>query len=164
MTTQEKIAHLNKLTMSALTLINENVNDINDNLYEYIQALRNDGYVVQVGDKSLIYSDDEMRVIDRLLAWITQILHAEHLIANEDEEMFDDFPDLHLDLIREAVTGLAICYNQNPEGINFFISEGETIVLIPSPYFLFNEVLRNKTGINYSTLDLDSVINGGTVF
>ena len=164
MTTQEKVAHLNKLTMSALTLNDEYVNDIDDELYEYIQALRNEGYVVQVGDNSHVYSDDEMRVVDRILAWISQIVHAEHLIANEDEEMFDEFPDLHLVLIREAVTGLAVCYNQNPEGINFFISEGETIVLVPSPYFLFEEILKNTTGINYTPLDFDSVMNGGTVF
>ena len=164
MTTQQKVAHLNKLTMSALTLIDQNVDDINEDIYEYIQALRNDGYVVQVGDNSHVYSDDEMRVVDRLLAWISQILHAEHLIANEDEEMFDEFPDIHLDLIREAVTGLAVCYNQNLEGINFFITEGDKIILVPSPYFIFEETLRNKTGVNYTQFDLDSVINGGTVF
>ena len=164
MTTQEKVAHLNKLTMNALTSNDENFDEINDDLYDYIQELRNEGYVVKVGDNSHVYSDDEMRVVDRLLAWISQIVHAEHLIANEDEEMFDQFPDLHLDLIREAVTGLAVCYNQNPEGINFFISEGQTIVLVTSPYFLFEEILRNKTGINYTPLDLDSVIKGGSVF
>ena len=38
MKTQEKVAHLNKLTMSALTLIDQNVDDINDDLYEYIQV------------------------------------------------------------------------------------------------------------------------------
>lgn len=164
MTTQEKVAHLNRLIMSALTSNDENFDEINDDLYDYIQELRNESYVVKVGDNSHVYSDDEMRVVDRLLAWISQIVHAEHLIENEDEEMFDQFPDLHLDLIREAVTGLAVCYNQNPEGINFFISEGETIILVPSPYFLFEEILRNKTGINYTPLDLDSVMNGGTIF
>ena len=164
MTTKEKVAHLNKLTMSALTSIDQNVDDINDDLYEYIQALRNEGYVVQVGDNSHVYSDDEMRVVDRLLAWITQILHAEKLIESEDEEVFDQFPDLHLDLIREAITGLAVCYNQNPDGINFFIAEDEAIVLVPSPYFLFEEALRNKTGFNYTEFDLDSVIKGGSVF
>ena len=68
MTTKEKVAHLNNLTMSALTSIDQNVDDINDDLYEYIQALRNDGYVVQVGDNSHVYNNDEMRVVDRLLA------------------------------------------------------------------------------------------------
>ena len=63
MTTQEKIAHLNKLTMSALTSNDENVDEINDDLYDYIQELRNEGYVVQVGDNSHVYSDDEMREI-----------------------------------------------------------------------------------------------------
>ena len=164
MTTKEKVAHLNKLTMSALTSIDQNVDDINDDLYEYIQALRNEGYVVQVGDNSHVYSDDEMRVVDRLLAWITQILHAEKLIESEDEDVFHQFPDLHLDLIREAITGLAVCYNQNPDGINFFIAEDEAIVLVPSPYFLFEEALRNKTGVNYTEFDLDSVIKGGSVF
>jgi hypothetical protein len=105
-----------------------------------------------------------MRVIDRLRAWITQILHAEKLIESEDEEMFDQFPDLHLDLIREAIIGLAVCYKQNPNGINFFIAVGEAIVLVPSPYFLFEEALRNKTGVNYTEFDLDSVIKGGSVF
>ena len=164
MTTQEKVAHLNKLTMSALTLNEGNVTDMNDELYEYIQDLRSEGIVVQVGDNSHVYSDDEMRVIDRLLAWISQILHVEKLIESEDEEVFDQFPDLHLDLIREAIIGLAVCYNQNPDGINFFIAEGDTIVLVPSPYFLFEESLRNKTGINYTEFDLDSVIKGGSVF
>ena len=86
-----------------------------------------------------------MRVVDRLLAWISQILHAEYLIANEDEEMFDEFPDIHLDLIGEAVTGLAVCYNQNPEGINFFKTEGDKIILVPSPYLIlkrFSEIRR----------------------
>jgi len=164
MTTQEKVAHLNKLTMSALTLNEGNVTDMNDELYEYIQDLRSEGIVVQVGDNSYVYSEDEIRVVDRLLAWITQILHAEKLIESEDEEVFDQFPDLHLDLIREAITGLAVCYNQNPDGINFFIAEDEAIVLVPSPYFLFEEALRNKTGVNYTEFDLDSVIKGGSVF
>lgn len=164
MTTQEKVAHLNKLTMSALTLNEGNVTDMDDELYEYIQDLRSEGIVVQVGDNSYVYSEDEMRVVDRLLAWLTQILHAEKLIESEDEEVFDQFPDLHLDLIREAITGLAVCYNQNPDGINFFIAEGDTIVLVRSPYFLFEESLRNKTGINYTEFNLDSVIKGGSVF
>jgi hypothetical protein len=41
---------------------------------------------------------------------------------------------------------------------------GEAIVLVPSPYFLFEEALRNKTGVNYTEFDLDSVIKGGSVF
>ena len=164
MTTQEKVAHLNKLTMSALTLNEGNVTDMDDELYEYIRDLRSEGIVVQVGDNSYVYSEDEMRVVDRLLAWITQILHAEKSIESEDEEVFDQFPDLHLDLIREAITGLAVCYNQNPDGINFFIAEGDTIVLVLSPYFLFEEALRNKTGVNYTEFDLDSVLKGGSVF
>jgi hypothetical protein len=68
MTTQEKVAHLNKLTMSALTLNEGNVTDMDDELYEYIQDLRSEGIVVQVGDNSYVYSEDEMRVVDRLLA------------------------------------------------------------------------------------------------
>jgi endo-1,4-beta-mannosidase len=68
MTTQEKVAHLNKLTMSALTLNEGNVTDMNDELYEYIQDLGSEGIVVQVGDSSYVYSEDEMRVVDRLLA------------------------------------------------------------------------------------------------
>ena len=86
------------------------------------------------------------------------------MIENEDEEMFDQFPDLHLDLIREAIIGLAVCHNQNPDGINFFITDGDAIVLVPSPYFLFEEALRNKTGVTYTTFDLDSVLKGGSVF
>jgi hypothetical protein len=164
MTTQEKVAYLNKLTMSALTLNEGNVTDMNDELYEYIQDLRTEGIVVKVGDNSYVYGDDEMRVVDRLLAWITQILHAEKLIDGEDEEVFDQFPDLHLDLIRGAITGLTVCYNQNPDGINFFITEGDAIVLVPSPYFIFEETLRNKTGVTYTEFDLDSVIKGGSVF
>jgi hypothetical protein len=78
------------------------------------------------------------------------------LIKSEDEEVFDQFPDLHMDLIREAITGLAVCYNQNPDGINFFKAEGEAIVLVPSPYFLFEEALRNKTWFNYTEFNFSN--------
>jgi hypothetical protein len=139
-------------------LINEhsivqNDDDINDDLYEYIQALRNDGYVVQVGDNSHVYNDDEIRVVDRLLAWITQMMFAENLISQDEADMGADAnPRLFDSLMTNAQLGLLACEEEYSDGINFFISDGDDIVLVPSPYFIFEDVLRDKTGLTHSPL------------
>ena len=87
MTTQEKVAHLNKLTMSALTseaaYLNQEDNDVRD----YIRQLRSEGHNIQMANDSHQYSESDLHVVDRLVAWITQIIYVEKIIKYEEHEI-----------------------------------------------------------------------------
>ena len=149
MTTQEKVAHLNKLTMSALTSEAAYLNQEDSAVRNYIRELRSEGFHIQLANDSHKYNESELQVIDRLLAWITQIIHAEKVIQNEEFEMgaFGE-PEMYESLIDDAVAGLEKCLEQNSDGIEFFRIDGKNIVLVPSPYYLFNECLIGNTAIN----------------
>jgi hypothetical protein len=154
MTTQEKVAHLNKLTMSALTseaaYLNQEDNDVRD----YILQLRGEGHNIQMANDSHQYSESDLHVVDRLLAWITQIIHAEKVIKYEEYEMGAlGMPEMYESLIDDAVAGLEKCLEQNPGGIEFFKIDGKSIVLVASPYYLFNECLIGNTAINDDFLE-----------
>lgn len=158
MTTQEKVAHLNKLTMSALTSGAAYLNQVDIEVRNYIRALRSEGYNIRMANESYQYSESDLQVIDRLIAWITQIIHAEKVIQNEEFEMgpFGE-PEMYESLIDDAVAGLEKCLEQNPNGIEFFRIDGENIVLVSSPYYLFNECLIGNTAINDDFLDFVKV-------
>ena len=100
------------------------------------------------------YSESDLQVIDRLIAWITQIIHTEKVIQYEEFEMapFGE-PDMYEYFIDDAKAGLEKCLEQNPYGIEFFSIDRKNIVLVPSPYYLFNECLISNTAINDDFLD-----------
>lgn len=154
MTTQEKVAHLNKLTMSALTSEAAYLNQEDSEVRNYIRELRSEGYNIQMANDSQRYSESDLQVIDRLIAWITQIVHAEKVIQYEEFEMgpFGE-PEMYESLIDDAVAGLEKCLKQNPDGIEFFKIDRENIVLVSSPYYLFNECLISSTAINDDFLE-----------
>lgn len=149
MTTQEKVTHLNKLTMSALTSDAAYLNKEDSEVRNYIRELRSEGYNIRMANESYQYRENDLQVIDRIFAWTTQIIHAEKVIQYEEFEMgpFGE-PEMYESLIDDAVAGLEKCLEQNPDGIEFFKIDGENIVLVSSPYYLFNEFLVGNTGIN----------------
>jgi hypothetical protein len=49
--------------------------------------------------------------------------------------------------------GLEKCLEQNPDGIEFFKIDVGNIVLVSSPYYLFNECLIGNTAINDDFLE-----------
>ena len=56
-------------------------------------------------------------------------------------------------LIEDAVAGLEKCLEKNSDGIEFFKIDGKNIVLVSSPYYLFNECLIGNAAINNDFLD-----------
>ena len=100
------------------------------------------------------YSESDLHVVDRLVAWITQIIHAEKVIKYEEYEMEAlGMPEMYESLIDDAVAGLEKCLEQNPDGIEFFKIDVGNIVLVSSPYYLFNECLIDNTAINDDFLE-----------
>jgi hypothetical protein len=106
MTTQEKVAHLNKLTMSALTSEAAYLNQEDNVVRDYLRQLRSEGHNIQMANDSHQYSESELHVVDRLVAWITQIIHAEKVIKYEEYEMGAlGMPEMYESLIDDAVAG-----------------------------------------------------------
>lgn len=54
-----------------------NSKTFNINITNILNDLYKDGYLICVGDKELSYSIGELRAIDGLVAWITQISYAQ---------------------------------------------------------------------------------------
>jgi hypothetical protein len=53
------------------------------NIYNRLNALYEDGYEICVGDQEHCYSISELRAIDRLIVWITQISYANEEIEDQ---------------------------------------------------------------------------------
>lgn len=155
--------HLNHRMMTALIGPDVIESKPHRAIHDYIQELREEGYNIYMGDHSYQYSEEDMHVVDRLVAWITQMMFAENLISQDEEDMGTDAnPRLFDSLMVNAQLGLLACDEENFDGINFFIADGDDIVLLPSPYFIFEDVLRNKSGLAHSPLRY--VANDGTIF
>jgi hypothetical protein len=110
MITQEKVAHLNKRTMSALTSEAAYLNQEDSEVRNYIRDLRSEGYNILMANDSHKYSESDLQVIDRLIAWITQITHPEKIIQYEEFEMgpFGE-PEMYESLIDDSKAGLEKC-------------------------------------------------------
>lgn len=132
-------------------------------IYDYIQELREEGFNIYMGDENYNYSEEDMHVVDRLVAWITQMMFAENLISQDQKDNgVDANPKMFYPLMGKAQLGLLACEEEYTDGINFFVADGDDIVLVPSPYFIFEDVLRNKTGLMHSPLKY--VAKDGTIF
>ena len=94
------------------------MNQEDSEVRNYIRELRGEGYKIQMANDSYKYNESELHVIDRLITCITQIIHAEKVIKNEEFEMgaFGE-PEMYESLIDDAVAGLEKCLEQNPDGI-----------------------------------------------
>ena len=150
-TINQKVDHLNKLTMIAMTSEDAYMHTANKEVCEFINALKSEGYNISEGDELDVYTEYEMRVIDKLTAWITQLIAADELICYE---MTDDEEEPELDLFNsymsDAEEGLMECRVNYPEGFCFFYLEGDDIILKTAPYFLFQDCIMYKVGLNVS--------------
>ena len=79
-TINQKVDHLNKLTMIAMTSKDAYMFRANKEVCEFINSLKGEGYNICEGDELDIYTDYEMHVIDSLTALITQLVAADELI------------------------------------------------------------------------------------
>jgi hypothetical protein len=147
-TINQKVDHLNKLTMIAMTSKDAYMFRANQEVCEFINSLKSEGYNICEGDEFDIYTDYEMRVIDRLTALITQLIAADELISYE---MTDDEEELELDqfysYMSDSEIGLLECRVKNPEGIRFFYLDGDDITLKKAPYFHFQDCIMYKVGL-----------------
>ncbi len=147
-TINQKVDHLNKLTMIAMTSEDVYMHTANKEVCEFINSLKSEGYNIYEGDELDVYTEYEMRVIDRLTALITQLVAADELICYE---MTDDEGEPELDLFNSyltiAVEGLMECRVNYPDGIRFFYLDGDDIILKTAPYFLFQDCITDKVGL-----------------
>ena len=74
--------------------------------------------------------------------------------------MADDGEELELDqfygYMSDAEIGLMECRVNYPEGICFFYLDGDDIILKTAPYFLFQDCIMYKVGLNLSVEFLKS--------
>jgi len=147
-TINQKVDHLNKLTMIAMTSKDSYMFRANQEVCEFINSLKGEGYNIFEGDDFDIYTDYEMRVIDRLTALISQSMSADEVIRYG---MADDGEELELDqfysYMSDSEIGLFECRVKNPEGIRFFYLGGDDITLKKAPYFHFQDCIKFKVGL-----------------
>jgi hypothetical protein len=147
-TINQKVDHLNKLTMIAMTSEDAYMHTANKEVCEFINSLKSEGYNISEGDELDVYTDYEMRVIDRLAALISQSISADEVIRYG---MADDGEELELDqfygYMSDSEIGLRECRVNYPEGIRFFYLDGDDIILKTAPYFLFQDCITYKVGL-----------------
>jgi len=147
-TINQKVDHLNKLTMIAITSKDAYMFRANQEVCEFINSLKGEGYHICEGDELDIYTDYEMHVIDRLTALISQSMSADEVIRYG---MADDGEELELDqfysYMSDSEIGLLECRVKNPEGVRFFYLDGDDITLNKAPYFHFQDCIMYKVGL-----------------
>jgi hypothetical protein len=147
-TINQKVDHLNKLTMIAITSKDAYMFTANKEVCEFINSLKGEGYNICERDELDIYTDYEMRVIDRLTALISQSMSADEVIRYG---MADDGEELELDqfysYMNDSEIGLMECRVNYPDGIRFFYLDGDDIILKTAPYFLFQDCITYKVGL-----------------
>lgn len=150
-TINQKVDHLNKLTMIAMTSEDAYMHTANKEVCEFINSLKSECYKIRKGDEFDLYTESEMRVIDRLTALISQSISADEVIRYG---MTDDEEELELDqfysYMSDAEYGLKQCRVNYPEGVRFFYLEGDDIILKTAPYFLFQDCIMYKVGLYVS--------------
>ena len=149
MTIEEKLAQLNKITWIVMTEpdVNKKWHDIN--ITNRLNELYEDGYEICVGDQEHYYSIGELRSIDRLIVWITQISYAKEEIEDQIA-MYEEYADTDKfeEMIEEAEEGLVTYRKLHPDAISFFIkSDWNKITLKYCPYHIFQELILHKTAL-----------------
>ncbi len=92
MTVEEQIARLNKTTWMVMTMPDVYNKSSFVNIAQVVDELYEDGYEVVMGNSEHRYTVGELRVIYRLIAWITQINYAHDEIENQ-KIMHNEFAD-----------------------------------------------------------------------
>jgi hypothetical protein len=148
MTIEEQLARLNKTIWRVMTHPDVNNQSVNLNIIGLLDLLREDGYIIMVGAKEHNYTIGELRVIEKIIAWATQIAYAEDKIEMENAIYEDDADtEMYDQLVKEAKEGLMIYRKLHPDSIPFFIkTDWNKITLKNCPYWLFKELLLYKTG------------------
>ncbi len=149
MTIEEQLAHLNKVTWIVMTEPDVNTKTFNINITNILNDLYREGYLIFVGEKEHSYSIGELRAIDRLVAWITQISYAQSEIEDQIA-MYEDDAETNKfdDMIDEAEEGLIAYRKLHPDAIAFFTkTDWNKITLKYCPYHLFQELLLHKTAL-----------------
>lgn len=155
MTVEEQLVRLNKVTWLVMTLPEVYNKSNYVNIAQVVDELYEDGYEVVVGDSKHSYTIGELRVIDRLIAWITQITYAHGEIENQKikHNQFADY-DKYYQMITEAEESLKAYRKLHPDGIDFFIkSDWNKVTLKHCHYYLFQELLLYKVGFLTDRID-----------
>ena len=125
----------------------------NKSLYISITNILNDlyknVYLICVGDKEHSYSLGELRAIDRLVVWITQISYALNEIEDQIAMYEDDAETERFDdMIEDAEEGLIAYRKLHPDAIAFFTkTDWNKITLKYCSYHLFQELILHKTAL-----------------
>ena len=107
MTIEEQLAHLNKVTWIVMTEPDVNDQSPNINITRFLNVLRKDGYIIMVGGKEYNYTIGELRAIEKLIVWATQIAYAEEQIEMEHALHEENADTVRYDeLVKEAQQGL----------------------------------------------------------
>jgi hypothetical protein len=132
-----------------MTVLDVDTKSLDINITNILNDLYKDGYLICVGDKEHSYSIGELRAIDRLVVWITQISYAQNEIEDQIA-MYEDAADTEKfdDMIDEAEEGLIAYRKLHPDAIAFFTkTDWNKITLKYCPYYLFQELLLHKTAL-----------------
>ena len=119
------------------------------NITNRLNPFYEDGNEIFLGDQEHCYSIGELRAIDRLIVWITQISYANEEIEDQIA-MYEEYADTDKfeEMIEEAEEGLIAYRKLHPDAIAFFIkSDWNKITLKYCPYHLFQELLLHKTAL-----------------
>jgi hypothetical protein len=132
-----------------MTVLDLDTKSLDINITNILNDLYKDGYLICVGDKEHSYSIGELRAIDRLVVWITQISYAQNEIEDQIA-MFEDDAETYkfVDMIDEAEEGLIAYRKLHPDAIAFFTkTDWNKITLKYCPYHLFQELILHKTAL-----------------
>jgi len=149
MTIEEQLDRLNRTTWIVMTEPDVNNKSLDINITTILNDLYKDGYLICVGDKKHSYSIGELRAIDRLIVWITQISYANEEIEDQIA-MYEEYADTDKfeEMIEEAEEGLIAYRKLHPDAIAFFTkTDWNKITLKYCPYYLFQELILHKTAL-----------------
>ncbi|MEI8129361.1 MAG: hypothetical protein WCG95_07055 [bacterium] len=142
------VEQLNKLTWKSMTSADVIQQNASPEVVATLNELVDAGYSILMGSIKYNYTIGELRAIEKIIAWISQIIYAKDLIQKEaDVEGEDAELEMYVEMINQAETGLLEYQALHPDGIPFFLIEGNCVILKSSPYFLIEERLMYKTGL-----------------
>lgn len=148
MNIQKRLDKLNKEIFLAMSSHDTNTACQSKKVVNILNQMREEGYSIILGNNESNYTIGELRVIEKLLAWITQIMYANTLKIKEIELMADGADlEIYEQQINDAVDGLKSYRGLHPDGIPFFKIHNNALMLKCSPYFIFEEIVMYKTGM-----------------
>lgn len=121
MSIEKQLVHLNKVTWIVMTDPDVNTNTFDINITNILNDLYREGYLICVEEKEHSYNIGELRAIDRLILWITQISYAQSEIEDQITMYEDDAETNKYDeMIDEAEDGLIAYRMLQPDAIAIF--------------------------------------------